>query len=218
MVSLIPRPVKLSATKVANPALFSSPTHMPELKPTPPEPCTRTTAGSRSVPGFGMRSSPAIIAGLPSFLPSRKSAVLSVTVCTGKISVRKTACARASSKMKTEPAIVNEQIRAWVNEAFMDSLPCHSTFADDQRGVNDCGRFLKMWLLLIVRTFGDRRHRLLPLIRRHQHTSRSGRLYRRTRPYNNCVRSQALEFGRIVSCGVTSAHFPKFVLHLRTHF
>src|ERR1700686_4862408 len=37
------------------------------------------------------------------------------------------ACARAPSNRKTEPAIVNEQIRARANKVFMNSLPCYPT-------------------------------------------------------------------------------------------
>jgi hypothetical protein len=48
-----------------------------------PDPAGAMTAGSRSVPGFGMRSSPATVTGAPVMSPVRNWAVLSVTVWIG---------------------------------------------------------------------------------------------------------------------------------------
>ena len=65
--------MKLSMVKVASPMPLSSCDQRSTFPPTPPEPCTRMTAGKRSVPKLGIRNEPAIVTEVPFFSPVRKS-------------------------------------------------------------------------------------------------------------------------------------------------
>jgi hypothetical protein len=76
----MPRPVKLSTTKVATPMAVSSRRQTGTLPPTPCEPCTRTTAGTRSAVPRGSVSSPETTAAGTSRLRRAKSPALGVSV------------------------------------------------------------------------------------------------------------------------------------------
>src|SRR6516165_7140587 len=97
----MPRPENESRMKAATPSELISCAQRSVAAFTPPEPCTRITAGSLSVPGFGIRNSPAITAGLPSGSPVRTCCVFKVTVSIGLTSMRKTFCAYRSPDRQT---------------------------------------------------------------------------------------------------------------------
>src|SRR5688572_6971244 len=65
------------------------------------------------------------------------------------------ACERAVSDAKTQPAIVNEQIRARANEAFMNSLPCYPTFQMAKDGPNDRGHLMRWASILAAVSFAQ---------------------------------------------------------------
>src|SRR5229473_2897645 len=79
-VSLMPRPPKLSTMNVATPMPLSSERHPGMLLPTPLEPWTRTTAGTRPDALRGMLSSPQITAAGASRLRRAKSPGVGVWV------------------------------------------------------------------------------------------------------------------------------------------
>ena len=66
-----PRPEKLSTRNDAIPISLNIFAQNSSRGPGPPEPCMRTTAGSRPDAPCGNRSSPAIVVGLPLLSPVR---------------------------------------------------------------------------------------------------------------------------------------------------
>src|SRR2546425_10774856 len=92
----MPRPENVSRMKTATPILLSSCAQRSCEALTPPEPCTRITAGNRSLPGRGMRSSPASTTGLPLVSPVRNCSPLSVTLSMERTSMRANVCAAAN--------------------------------------------------------------------------------------------------------------------------
>ena len=86
----IPRPEKESTSKVAIPAAFSSWTQRSCLALIPPEPCMRTTTGTRSGPGLGRRRTPAMVTGFASLPPVRACLVVAERDSKGMTSTRST--------------------------------------------------------------------------------------------------------------------------------
>ena len=106
LVLWMPRAVKLSVTKVATPMPLSSCDQRSTLPPTPPEPCNRMTAGSRSVPVRGMRTTPAIVTGLAFLSPVRNCWSESVRVGTACTSVRATCAVLVPDKPKLQQTML----------------------------------------------------------------------------------------------------------------
>src|SRR6185369_4994590 len=82
------RAEKLSSRKAAIPISLKCLAHSSGPGPTPPEPCSSTTAGIRPVTPRGMRSSPAIVTALPFLSPVRNCWSVSVSVSIGRNSMR----------------------------------------------------------------------------------------------------------------------------------
>src|ERR1700730_2435016 len=100
---MMPRPEKLSRINAATSMLLISCAHRSVAGVIPPEPWTRITVASLSVPGLGIRSSPASIVGLPLLSPMRNCLVLSVIVSIGRISQRAWASVGPDVPARTNP-------------------------------------------------------------------------------------------------------------------
>src|SRR6516165_6415627 len=124
----MPRAVKLSVTKVASPKLLSSCDQRSTLPPIPPEPCTRMTAGNRSVPKRGTRNAPAMVTGVPFLSPIRNWWSDSVSVGIACSSVRATCALLMGAHRPLKPRQVMPKIASRKRVLMTDPLPCSLLF------------------------------------------------------------------------------------------
>src|SRR6516165_12749664 len=124
----MPRAVKLSVTKVASPKLLSSCDQRSTLPPIPPEPCTRMTAGNRSVPKRGTRNAPAMVTGVPFLSPIRNWWSDSVSVGIACSSVRATCALLMGAHRPMKPRQVMPKIAGRKRMLMMDPSRVFSLF------------------------------------------------------------------------------------------
>src|SRR4051794_38484634 len=111
-----------------------------KLLPKPPEGCRRTIAGSLSVPGRGIRNSPASVTGVPSFAPSKICLSLSVILGKACTSRRATWASVGSPDTTSSEAMLAAAARIlWQQNFVMCSLL--NTFADVMKALVEACRW-----------------------------------------------------------------------------